>query len=216
MNPDPIDRIAQQAKQAAKEIVQRAENIREGISQLVSRTAAGLAHTKDGLLSLVNVVADAAASGARDALPDKSESILRQVVDGLAEGLSKAAHATRLTLEESGSRGVHFAKEDLRQVLENFRAAGYTFGKTFHDALARVGGHTAGQAQSLVAHARQTLRSLTPVLESAVKTALDDPAGLGRESVRAGAASIRQAAGALFTELGRRLQQAEDGTPPAT
>lgn len=206
MNTDQLGDIVNQLKQSAEKIAQRGDDVRAGISRLVSDAAGQLSRTKDGFITVVRAVSEGAAAGAGQALPDKTESVLRSVVDGLADGLGKSAHAIKLTLEESGASGIHFAKDDLNKIMHDFRVVGEVFAATVSDAMSKLGGHASGQFQSLVEHAKQTLHGARPSIDAAVATALQNPVKLGKESVQAGASAARQAAGALFSELGRRLQ----------
>ena len=129
------------------------------------------------------------------------------MVDGLADGLGKSAHAIKLTLEESGASGIHFAKDDLNKITHDFRRPSARYSpRPSARPCSQLGGHASGQVQSLVEHAKQTVqargrRSTRPSAE-----ALKNPVKLGRESVQAGASAAREAAGVLFTEIGRRLQ----------
>ncbi len=206
MNTDQADELVNQIKQSAEKLVQRGDDVRAGISRLVSDAAGRLSRTKDGLTSLVRAVSEGAAAGAARALPDKSESVLRSVVDGLADGLERSANAIKLTLAESSASGIHFAKEDLNQVLTDFRAVGSAFTDVVSGAMSKISGHASGQVRSLVEHAKQTFQNARPSVEAAVSAALHDPVKLGRESVQAGTSAARQAAGVLFSELGTRLQ----------
>jgi hypothetical protein len=206
MNTDQADELVNQVKQSAEKLAQQGEDIRAGVSRLVADAAVRLSQTKDGLTALVRAVSEGAVAGAARALPDQSESVLRSVVDGLADGLERSANAVRLTLAESSASGVHFAKEDLNQILTDFRAVGSSFTAVVSGAMAKLSGHASGQLHSLVEHAKQTFQNARPSVEAAVTAALQDPVKLGRESVQAGASAARQAAGVLFSELGARLQ----------
>lgn len=206
MNAQQPDDFISQLKQAAENLSRRGEDVRAGVSRLVSDAAGRLSTTKDGFVALVRAVSEGAAAGAAQALPEKSESVLRSVVDGLADGLGKSAHAIQLTLQESGASGTHFAKDDLNKIAHDFRTVGESFAKIIGDAVQRLGGHASGQVHSLVDHAKQTLQAARPSLEAAVAEALKNPAQLSRESVQAGASAAREAAGVLFAEIGRRLR----------
>ena len=208
MNTDQIDQLIAQLKHKAEEIVKRGGDVRAEISHLVSDATGKFYQTKDGLVQLVKAVSEGAAAAAKEALPDKAESVLHAVVDGLTDGLTKSAQAVRLTLEESGASGVHFAKEDLDKIAKDFRVMGEMFVSIVSDAAGRLGGHVAHQVRTVSEHAKQTLLSVWPSLESAITAAAHDPVKLGRESLKAGTSAAQQAAGVLFSELGKHLQSA--------
>jgi len=205
MNSSPsFDALRQQAER----IVQHGRNVRAEISRLASRAAEQFHRTRDGLVGLSRAVVEGALDGARQATPAESESVLREVVAGLAEGLAISAHAVKLTLDESRSCGTQFAREDLDKIAGDFREVGNAFTQTVGDAAGKLGGQLAAQMRGLAGHAGRALDQARPAFESAVKAALDQPAALGRETLQAGAGAAREAAGILFTELAKRLEQA--------
>ncbi len=210
MSTDQIDQLIAQLKHKAEEIVKRGTDVKVEISQLVIDTTGKFYQTKDGLEQLVKAVIEGATEAANDALPNKTNSVLHSVVDGLLDGLTKSAQAVRLTLDESSASGVHFAKDDLDKIAKNFQVIGKVFVTIVSDATSRLIGHGSQQVSTVTAHAKQTLLNVWPSLESAITAAVQNPVTLGRESVQAGTAAAQQAAGVLFSELGKRLQQAGD------
>jgi uncharacterized protein YukE len=195
-------------KQQAEHIVRQGRNVRAEITRL-SASATGKFHqTKDGLAGLARCVLDGAIAGARQAAPGQTESVLREVITGLADGLAISANSLRLTLEESRGRGAQFAREDLDKIAADFRGVGETFAQTVKDATARLGTEIEAQLRGVAGHAAQTFTSARPAFEAALKAACEHPAALGKEAFQAGAGATREAAGVLFTELGKRLEQA--------
>ena len=197
-----------QLKQTAEELVKRGHNVREETSHLVSEATGKLHQTTDDLSKLVKAVADGATTGARQALPENQASVLTSVVQGLADGLTKSAEALKLTLEESSAKGTRFAKEDLGKFADEFRGLGIMLTDIISDTAQALGGHAKEQAQAWTEHARQTVQSVWPSLESALHAAQQEPVKLGTETVKAGAAAARQATGVLFAEFGQYLQKA--------
>lgn len=210
MNTDQIDHLITQLKHKTEEIVKRGGDVRAEIAHLVSDATGKFYQTKDGLEQLVKAVVEGAAVAANDALPDKADSVLHSVVDGLADGLTRSAQAVLLTLEESGAKGVHFAKDDLDKIAKNFHVIGEVFVYTVSDAASRISGHGSQQVRTVSEHAKQTLQSVWPSLQSAIAAIVHDPVKLGRESLQAGTSAAQQAAGVLFSELGKHLQHAGD------
>ena len=202
------DQFPDWLKQQAEDIVKRGRNVREEIAKLSSSAAARLHDARAGLVGLSRSVLDGAVSGAQQAVPGQGESVLREVVAGLADGLAISANAVRLTLEESRGRGTQFAREDLKKVADDFRGVGENFKQTVDEATQRIGAQISQQGRALADHAGHTLTSARPAIEAAIKAACEDPAALGKEALQAGAAATRHAAGVLFSELGKRLEQA--------
>lgn len=197
-----------QLKQKVEELVKRGGDLRVETSRLVSEASHQIHEAAGGLKGVVKAVVDGAVAGAQQTLPQDTESVLRQVVGGLTDSLVKSVQAVKLTLEESTAKGTHFAKEDLTKIGQEFRDAGTTVADGVTHAASALGGHAKDQATSVASHAKQTLQAAWPSLEAALTAAQKEPVKLGRETVGAGAAAAREAAGVLFNELGSLLQKA--------
>ena len=176
------------------------------IAKLSAGAAERFHRTKDGLVGLSRAVLEGAVSGAKQAA--QPDSVLREVVAGLADGLSTSAHALKLTLEEANSGGRAYADEDLKKAAADFREVGQQFAGTVKASVKGLGAEVADQLHNFSEHASRALTAASPVLESAIKAAAEHPVQLGKEAVKAGAGAARQAAGVLFTELGARLEKA--------
>lgn len=213
MNTESAAQLMTRLREMAESIARHGDDVRGKIAQAVSDASGRLGAARDGFTSLVKAVAEGAAAGARQALPDKEESILRSAVEGLADGLAKSAHAVQLALEESSAGGARFAKDDLQKIAQDFRGVGEIFVNVVTDAARQLRSHVSGQAQAAADHAARTFQSVRPALESALAAAAREPVALAGDSLKAGAAAARQAAGALFAELGRRLQGGDAPRP---
>lgn len=200
--------LVDQLKEAAAQIVKRGGDVRAEISKLVSDAAGKFHQTKNGVVDLAKAVAEGAAAGVQQVAPSGSESALRAVADGLADGFSKSAQAVRLTIEESAKKGSQFAREDLDKILKDFRSLGDTAFEITGRLARSCGGQLSSQLQTLLDHTKSTLQNLRAPLESVITAARQDPAGLGKQTLHAGAAATRQAAGVFFSEIGRHLQSA--------
>jgi hypothetical protein len=209
MNTESIDQLIAEIKQKAEAIVKQGGDVQAEISKLVSDVTSQFYQTRDGLEKLVKAVAEGAATTAKESFgEDKAESVLLPVVNGLADGLAKSAQAVRLTLEESSASGRQFARADLENISKDFRVIGEVFVDIVSDAASKLGGHVTEQVRTIGEHAKQTFLHVWSPLEKALNDALHDPVKLGRESVQVGASVAQQAAGVLFSELGKHLQHA--------
>ncbi len=202
--------LIEQLKDAAAKIVKHGGDVRAEISKLVSDAAGKFHQTKDGLAELAKAVADGAEAGVQQVAPSGSESTLRSVADGLADGFAKSAQAVRLTLEESGKKGAQFAREDLDKILKDFRSLGDTALEITGRLARGCGGQLSSQFKTFLEHTKTTLQNLRGPLETVITAAKQNPVGLGKETLQAGAAATKQAAGVFFSEIGRHLQSAGD------
>lgn len=199
------DELINDLKARMEALVKRGGDVREETARLVEEASSKVYQARDGLTHLVKAVAEGAMTGAKQTMPDNAENTLKQVVEGVTDGLAKSAQAVRLTLEEAAANGNHFAREDLRKIAEDFKLVGEMMVDIVTFAAGAAGGHLKAQAHSLGEHAQKTLQGVRSALESALQAALEDPSKLGRETVNAGTTAVRQGAGVLFTELGRYL-----------
>jgi len=199
------DELINDLKARMEALVKRGGDVRAETARMVEETSSKVYQARDGLSNLVKAVAEGAMDGAKQTMPENAESTLKQVVEGVTDGLAKSAQAVRLTLEEATASGSHFAREDLRKIAEDFKLVGEMMVDIVTTAAGTAGSHLKTQAHSLGEHAQKTLQGVRSALETAVHAALEDPSKLGRETVNAGATAVRQGAGVLFTELGRYL-----------
>lgn len=197
-----------QLRQTAEELVTRGSNLRAETSQLVADACSKAYASTDGLRSVVKAVAEGAIDGAKHNLPADPVSVLTPVIDGITDGLTKSAQAVKLTLEESTASGKRFAHEDLAKIGQDFTSLGGMISDIVTGAASALGGHAKDQASTLAAHAKQTFTAALPPLEAALHAATHHPKQLGMETVQASTGAAKQAAGVLFSELGKVLQKA--------
>lgn len=200
--------LAARVRKQVEELIKRGGDLRSETSRLVSEASVNAQKAAGGLEALVKAVADGAVAGAKETMPEHSESALRSVVDGLTDGLTKSAQALKLALEEATANGTRFAKDDLTKVGQDFRSLGNIVLDIIKGSATAIGGHAKDQANTLATHAKQTFQAALPPLEAALHAAQQDPLKLGREAASAGGSAARQAASALFTELGTLFQKA--------
>jgi len=211
MNTDDV-------RQKINAIAAEGENVTQRVREVVESAAQSLGDAgKEGqhrLTSLVSAAVDGASSAVQGAAPESAESTLRQVIDGLGEGLQRTATATKLAVEESASSGKAYATEDLKGIADDFKAIGELFVETVEKHSKSAMGQAGDQASSLKSHAERTVQGLRPVLDDAAAAAMDNPVGLAGETAQAAASAAKQAAGSLFGAVGKMLTDAGDKLNP--
>ena len=207
MNADPFP---DWLKQQAEHIVKQGRNVRAEIARLAASATGRFHQTKAGLVGLARCVLDGAVAGAQQVTPAQPESVLREVIAGLADGLAISANAVHLTLQESRGRGGQFAREDLDKIGADFRSVSETFAQTVKDSTGKLSAQIAAQLHGVASHASHTFNSARPAFEDALKAAREHPVALGKEALQAEVGAVRHAAGVLFSELGKHLEQAGD------
>lgn len=207
-----------EVKKAAADAVKSGKNLREQIQQIVERATESAGKTGEEARSRLGEIMAATIDGATGALdraaPDDASSALRQVIDGLGEGLQRTAQATRLAVEEAGSNGKAFAQEDLKRVATDFKTIGELFVETVERGAKGVLGQATDQANGVREHAERTLTGIMPSLEDAARAALANPAGLIGDSASAAGNLARETAGSLLSSVGKMLGNAGDRVRP--
>ncbi|MEO1583156.1 MAG: DUF6781 family protein [Planctomycetota bacterium] len=200
---ETIGRIASEGEDVTRRVREAVEAAAESLGD-----AGGSAQHR--LTSLVSAAIDGASSAVADATPEEAQSTLRQVIDGLGEGLQRTANATRLAVEESASGGKAYAAEDLRGIADDFKSIGELFAETVEKHASGIMGQAAEQVAAVRSHAERTIEGVRPSLESAASAAMKDPSALAGEAAEAAVDMARQAAGSLFGAVGKMLTDAGD------
>jgi hypothetical protein len=198
------DAAAEQAEQIAGEGENIRERTRKAFVDVVSERRIGF----DDLSHLAGKMLDGAAEAVKSAAPTEQESVLREVIDGLADGFSTSANAARLAMQEAKGRGETFVKDDVRRVADNLRLLEEMFFETVSHALGRAQEAIGGQARDLEQHARRAASQMRPSLEKAMRAAMDHPVEFAGEAVRTGAKAAPRAAGSLLQAVSGLLQGA--------
>jgi hypothetical protein len=162
----------------------------------------------DILIDLSRSVVDGAVTALDKSVPRDPDSVLRQVIDGLGDGLSTAALATRLAMEEAKAERKRFAEEDLSRMTRDLRTIGDLFVDTVSQAASKVKSMTATELGALRRHSEQTKKRFLPSVSSALASITEQPLQFGKELIEAGVKMSQQALGSLFAAIGRQLEKA--------
>jgi hypothetical protein len=196
-------------KAQAEEIVTSGTDIRPRLADVVARNAGESRHS-GGLVTLVRAVIDGAREGLAQAVPQDREDTLRQVVDALGDGLSQAALAGRLAVEEADAASRQYAKEDLADLSEDLTAVRDLFAETVERGVSAGKAFTTGQVAAARRHAERVAEHLKPAIARALDAVRQHPAAFAREGIQASVSAGQCAAGSLFQALGRMIQRAGD------
>lgn len=202
------DSLKETVRKRAETIVAAGKDVSKQIADLVAQAAEGFHRSGAGLVELTKAVMEGAAGAVGQSLPKEPESVLRQVIDGVGEGLNRAALTTRLALEEARASQKSFAAEDLARVRQDLQALNSLYLETVFNALGQVRAQAVEERDRLRHHAATAWEKVRPALQSALEAARQHPAELGKETFKAGVDVTRQAAGALFAGMGRWLDEA--------
>lgn len=189
-------------------IVAEGQDVRGRISNVVTERADKMPTNRKGLIDLSRSVLDSATAALDKAVPHDRENILRQVIDGLGDGFSTAALATRLAIEEARSEEKRFAEEDMAQIKKDLQSVTDLFEESVSQAARGFRSMSQTEATSLRKHAEQTAKRVLPAIESALIAIEQHPLQFGRETVAASVQMARQTLGSLFSAIGRQMVHA--------
>jgi hypothetical protein len=182
--------------------------VRKQVSDAVTAGAEQFQRGQRGLIALARSVMDEATAALDKAAPQDPGSVLRQVIDGLGDGLSTAALATRLAFEEAKEKEKSFANDDLSKMSSELRAVGDQFVDAVLQTAKKFKSITGEELSALRTHAEQTMKRLVPSINLTLATIAEHPLQMGKESFEAGVKLSSQALGSLFAAVGRRMEDA--------
>ncbi|NRA56504.1 MAG: hypothetical protein HRU13_00040 [Phycisphaerales bacterium] len=202
------------AEHIAGDAQSKAGDVRQRISELVAGAAATPGRIAEGGISAVQRVAqdvlEGASAGAKRLSEERRGSVMAETLEGLGEGLGKAAHATQLALEEARSRGEHFAKDDVKAAIDDLRA----IEDLLRDSASRLGSaagkNVAGGGEDLARHATSVFEAIRPAVEGALREAMRHPVATAADAAATGVDAARLGVGALFDAAGGLLSSAGD------
>ena len=194
-------------KAQAERIVADGTDIRPRLAAVVTQNAVQ-SQQSGGLVALIRAVVDGAREGLDRSVPQDRDAALRQVVDALGDGLSQAAVAGRLALDEAASASRQFTGEDLTRLRDDLTAVRDLFAETVERGLSAGKAFTTDQVATAGRHADRVGERLGPAVTQALDAVRQHPVAFARESLQAGVSAGQCAAGALFQAIGAMLQRA--------
>jgi hypothetical protein len=197
-------------KSQAAEIVKSQADVRGRLAEAVSQAACQSQQSGEGLIALVRSVIDGAREGLARSVPAGRDDVLRQVVEALGDGLSQAALAGQLALQEGVGASQKYTKEDLTRFRDDLTTVRDLFTETIGQGLRTCKELTAGQLSTAMTHAERVAKHLGPTFTRVLDAIEQHPIVLAREGFQAGVSVAESAAGSLFQALGRLLQRAGD------
>lgn len=189
---------SQSTSQAAERIASGGDDVRERVRRLVVETAAGRPLKLSEMRDEASKILEGAQRGVEEISEERRGTVLAEVIDGLSDGFSRAAYATKLAIEEAEGRGQRFADEDIKKATEDLKDLEKMFVDTVSEFARHTGGKLRDQADDLVTHAKRSAQSMRPGIESAIGAAAKHPLQFTKESAAAGVDAARRATGSLL------------------
>ena len=193
-------------RQRIAETVESGQEVRQRVQNQIAEVLHQVELDAEGCQNLASSVLEGAQEGIRNATPENKRSRLCEVLDGLADGLAASAQTIRLTVEEARANGQHFAENDLRQAARNLKSLAGLFKNVLNDTASRASREFAEQWGQVKQHGRHAWERAKPSVDTALQTVASDPLGTGKEALQSGFKAATKATGALFAEIGKRLE----------
>ena len=216
MNPDKqtYNDAKTQAEAIASDASTNAGDVRRRISDLVASVAATPGRAIEGGTTAIQRVArdvlEGASKGAHTLSEERRGSVMAETLEGLGEGLGKAAHATQLALEEARSRGESFAKDDVKAAIDDLRAIEDLIRDSGSRLTRAAGKNIAGGVEDLAEHSQRVFEAIRPAVEGALREAMRHPVATAGDAAATGVDAARLGVGALFDAAGGLLSSAGD------
>lgn len=198
-----------------KDILDSGHDVRERVRELVVGFFRGTSDTSSSARAAIQGVIQTAADVADRAAPDKAESALRNVIDGVTAGLQSVAQSTQYALHEAAGRGQKFASEDLDHVRRELNGIGDILTDTVRYLTSRVSEETGTTLKDLKTHAERAVSSVTPSIMSSIEAVASHPIQTASEAAGTAVRGGQLAAGALLNAMSGLLAGAADLLDPA-
>lgn len=202
----PVTRKATRRRDTAMTAAQ----VRDRVRDLSTKALRDRELSTRDLSRFVSDAFEGALDGLDDSVPPKS--VLRDVFEGLRQGVNAAASAGNATAADLRRRGRAVAEHDLPNAADRIRAANDEFLSAVESFASKAARHVREELDTLVARARRTGPKVTESVRSAADAAdgrwLELAEETGRATVRAarrGASAVVMGAGGLLEGLAEAL-----------
>ncbi len=194
--------------------VRDGQPLRERVQQLVSELfqsgqesvqAAGVVLQR-GLQSAVDL--------ARESLPERRDSVLRELFEGTAAGLESVAQTARYTMEEASARGRRFAAEDVQRLRSDVEGIGGILKDSLRWFSERLTADLGNAATELRTHAERATDAAMPGIRSAAEGVLRHPLQTATEAAETAIRGSRLTLSAVLRTAGSLLSGAADRVRP--
>ncbi|MDY7108122.1 MAG: DUF6781 family protein [Planctomycetota bacterium] len=210
MMDTPESNEFQSAAAETERIVREGDEVRQRVRRAVVETVRERRLPMNRVQDLAGQMLGGAIEGARSVAPERRDSVLRETIDGLADGVEATATATRLALEEARGRAETFAQNDVARTVEDLQTLERMFVDVVSERARQAGGRAAEGVKELVDHARRAGGRIGRQAQTALTAAARHPAQFAQEAGSAGAKAAPRAAGALLESMSGLLQGAAD------
>ena len=204
----------QPVSEAVREVVESGQDVAERVRQIVVDLFQGkqgaTATAREAIQGMVETATDIAHRSA----PEETESVLRNVIDGIGTGLKSVAQTTQYAVQEATDRGQRFATEDVERAKKDLSSIGEILVDTVKYFADRVSTETGSAVKELRTHAERTMAAAKPVVNSSLETLAKHPIQTAGEAAGTALRGSQLAAGALLSAVSGALAGAAELLDP--
>ncbi len=204
----------QPASEAVREAVESgrdtADQVRQIVVDLFSGKRSPVTSARDAIQGMLQTASEIANRSA----PDKAESVVRNVIDGIGTGLKSVAQTTQDAVQDANARGKRFANEDVERAKKDLSSIGEILVDTAKYFAGRVSSETGSAFQSAKSHAEQTMAAAKPVVASSLEALAKHPIQTAGEAASTAVRGTQLTAGALLSFVSGALAGAAELLDP--
>lgn len=201
--------------EAVREAVESGQDVTERVRQIVVDLFQGRRSATATARDTVQGIVETATDIANRSAPAKADSIVREVVDGIGNGLGMVAQTTQYAVKEAADRGQRFASEDLERARKDLSGIRDILADTVKYFADRVSTESGSTFRELKSHAERTLAAATPVVTSSLEALAKHPVQTAGEVAGTAFRGGQLTAGALLSAVSGALAGAAEVIDPS-
>lgn len=205
---------AQPVTEAIREAVESdrdtADQVRQIVVDLFSGKRSPLTSARDAIHGMLETASEIANRSA----PEKAESVVKNVIDGIGTGLKSVAQTTQDAVQDASARGQRFATEDVERAKKDLSSIAEILVDTAKYFAGRVSSETGSAFQSAKSHAEQTMAAARPVVASSLEALAKHPIQTAGEAAGTALRGSQLTAGALLSFVSGALAGAAELLDP--
>ncbi|MFO1001563.1 MAG: DUF6781 family protein [Planctomycetaceae bacterium] len=201
--------------EAIRAAVESGKDVRDRVRDVVVSLFKSSESTTASARAAVSGIVQSATEIVKRSAPGNPDSVLRNVIDGVTDGLSTVAQSTQYAVQEATARGQRFATQDLDRAKRDLSGISDILVDTVKYFTNRVTEEAGSAASELKTHAERSVSAVTPVLKSSIEAVAKHPGQTAGEAAETAVRTAQLTAGALLGAMSNLLSGAADALDPS-
>ncbi|MEJ7591307.1 MAG: DUF6781 family protein [Planctomycetaceae bacterium] len=206
---------AQPVSEAVREAVESGNDVAERVRQIVVDLFRGKHGATATAREAIHGIVETASDIANRSAPEKADSVVRNVIDGIGTGLKSVAQTTQYAVQEATDRGQRFAKEDVERAKKDLNGIREILVDTVKYFADRVSTETGSTVKELKTHAERTMAAAKAVVSSSLEALAKHRIQTAGEAASTALRGSQLTAGALLSAVSGALAGAAELLDPA-